>query len=121
MNWLEKILIVLFFLQLIAIGFLVSNFMEYNKEKQIEQSTIEGLKKQNAHERDSLNTVLAITKDSLNVAFHTIALARKESQEAHERTQRIIKRYEQIIFIRYSSDSARHRKLAELYNTYVIP
>src|SRR5689334_10219032 len=96
----------------------INGLIEARKESDLQQSEINGLKKSNKEEADRLRSELAITRDSLNVAFETIRIANKETQEAHERTQRIIKRYEQIIFISYTSDSARHRKLSELYPSY---
>lgn len=101
-----------------AIGVLVTEMRTINR---VQQSEIDALRERNKAEKDSLTNALMTTRDSLQIAFETIHQAAKERQEAHERTQRIIKNYEKIIFIRYTSDSARHRKLSELFPTYVIP
>lgn len=92
--------------------------MEWRKESDLKQSEIDGLKRSNRKERDSLETRLAITRDSLTVAFETIRQSRKESQEAHERTQRMIKNYEKILFIRFSNDAQRDSALSRLYPSF---
>lgn len=93
-------------------------FTELRDVNRIQQSEIKHLREVNKKEKDSLQTQLAITRDSLSVAFETIRQARIESQEAHERTQRMIKNYEKIIFVRFSNDAQRDSALSKLYTSF---
>lgn len=102
----------------ISVAIVVTAIIEHRKEDTLDQATIEGLKKQNAKERDSLNTQLAITRDSLSIALHTIALAHQESVEAMERSQRTIRDLQRIVYIKYESDSARLNAIKKLYPSY---
>lgn len=117
----KPIELILSLIIIVLVTFMTLNFIEDRKEDNLKQTTINGLRLQNKKEKDSLENVLKVTRDSLDIAFNTIKIATAERIEAHERTQRIIKNYEKIIFIRYASDSARHRKLSELFPSYVIP
>lgn len=113
----KTLLILLVIVALIVYG--VVAVIEWEKEKQLQQSTIDGLKKSNKEEADRLRSELAITRDSLNVAFETIRVAHKESVEARERSQRTIRDLQRIVYIKYESDSARLNALKSLYKSYV--
>lgn len=91
--------------------------MEMNKQNDLLQAEIDGLKRENKIQADSLNKALLLTRDSLSIAFETIRIANKERQEAHERTQRIIRNYEKIIFVTHT-DSSRTATLKQLYPTF---
>lgn len=83
-----------------------------------QQSDINFLRKRNVEEKDSLETVIKITQDSLEIAFNTIRQASIEREKAHAETQRLIKRYEKIIYVRFANDSARVRAITELYPSF---
>lgn len=113
-----KRLELVFAIVIIALFALIWVFVtEMNDRNRVLQSEIEGLKRENQAERDSLNKTLLLTRDSLSIAFETIRIANKERQEAHERTQRIIRNYEKIIFVTHT-DSSRTATLKQLYPTF---
>lgn len=95
----------------------VTLFIESGTVTDVRQIEIDYLKKQNQKERERFETELQVTRDSLNVAFETIRQANKERQEAHERTQRIIRNYEKIIFVALT-DSSRNSELKKLYKSF---
>lgn len=102
-------------LQLVCLGFIAVNFMESNDRDRLKQVEIDHLKKEIKEQADSLEKQLALTRDSLSIAFETIRLATKEREEAHARTQKTIKDLQRIVFIQYESDSARLNALKKLY------
>lgn len=92
----------------------VSQVLDRNRTQQAE---IEGLRKRNKKESDSLNHVLKVTQDSLSIAFETIKQARVEREEAHLRTQKTIHDLQKIIFVVHT-DSSRLATLKNLYPTF---
>lgn len=112
-----KPILIFAFIILVLIGIVWVGVSEMNDQNRVLQSEIEGLKRENQAERDSLNKALLLTRDSLSIAFETIRIANKERQEAHERTQRIIRNYEKIIFVTHT-DSSRTATLKQLYPTF---
>jgi len=112
-----KTISLIIFLALLGLGGLFVIFMETSKKDQLKQAEINFLRKRNAEEKDSLETVIKITQDSLEIAFNTIRQASAEREKAHAETQRLIKRYEKIIYVRFANDSARVRAIADLYPT----
>lgn len=97
---------------------LVSIYSEVKDYNRIQQSTIDGLKKQLKTQEDSLQNVLSVTRDSLTIAFETIKQANIERQAAHERSQKTIKDLQRIVYIKYESDSARLNALKTLYPSW---
>lgn len=91
--------------------------MEMNDRNRLQQAEIEGLKRENQIKADSLNKALLLTRDSLEIALHTIAVNHKETLEARERSQATIKALQKIIFIVHN-DSSRTATLKELYKSY---
>lgn len=91
---------------------------EVSKERDLNQKTIDGLLRANKAQRDSLEKHLEITRDSLQIAFETIRQATKEREEAHLRTQKMMKNYESILYIKYENDSTRINALKRLYPTW---
>lgn len=83
----------------------------------LQQSTIDGLKKQLKTQSDSLQNVLSVTRDSLEISYATIRLANKERIEAHERSQKAIVNLQKIIFIQHT-DSSRNKAVKDLYPTF---
>lgn len=94
-----------------AIYVLVTELRDVNR---VQQSTIDGLRKKNQVERDSLENVLKLTSDSLDIAFATIRLAHEQSQEARKRSQKTIADLRKIIFVTHNDSS----RLAEFKNLY---
>lgn len=92
-------------------------FLEFKDRERLQQSIIDGLRKQNKKESDSLNQILKVTKDSLVIAFETIKQARIEREESHLRTQKTIKDLQRIVFIQHT-DSSRNKALKDLYPTF---
>lgn len=102
------------FFILIAITFV----LEMKTKGILDQKEIDGLRSQNEKERKRFEQDLKLTRDSLEIALNSIAIAHKESIEAHERTQRIIKNYEKIIFVSFSNDAERDSALSKLYPSF---
>lgn len=117
MTTLEKIFLILLLLFVAAWGILISEFVQLSKEKELEQSTIDHLRKENVKERDSLENSLSLTRDSLSIALHTIAVAHQQSVEAHARSQKTIDNLKKIIFITHT-DSSRINELKTLYPSW---
>lgn len=105
-------IIILALLSVIFIGVL-----EMKKENELSQKEINGLRKRNISERDSLKTQLAITRDSLLTAFETIRQATKEREASHLRTQKTIENLRKIIFVQHT-DSSRNSELINLYPSF---
>lgn len=91
-----------------------TDLMAINRMKQRE---IDYLRKKNQVERDSLENVLKLTSDSLDIAFATIRLAHEQSQEARKRSQKTIADLQKIIFVTHT-DSSRNAELVKLYPTF---
>lgn len=113
----KALVISLSILSMILLGIVAIGYMETRKESDLQQSEIEGLKKRNKSERDSMETRLALTRDSLFIAFETIRQATKDRELAHERTQKLIRNYEKIIFVTLN-DSSRNSELIKLYPSF---
>lgn len=104
-------------IQLCGLVLLAVNFMESSDRDRLKQVEIDYLKKEIAEQRDSLESVLKVTQDSLEIAYATIRLATKEREEAHARTQKTIKDLQRIVFIQHT-DSSRLATLKQLYPTF---
>lgn len=102
---------------LVLLAIIFVGVTEMNDRNRVQQSTIDGLRKQNKKESDSLNQVLEVTKDSLSVAFETIKQARIEREASHLRTQKTIRDLQKIIYVVHT-DSSRNKALTQLYKTY---
>lgn len=90
---------------------------ELRDVNRIQQSEIKHLREANKKEKDSLQTQLSITRDSLSTAFATIRQAAKDKEIAHERTQATIRNLQKIIYIQHT-DSSRIATLKELYKSF---
>lgn len=112
-----KAAIVIFLLIFIFTAIAWIGATEMLDRNRVQQSTIDGLRKQNKKESDSLNQVLKVTQDSLLIAFETIKQARIEREESHLRTQKTIKDLQKIVYIQHT-DSSRNKALTQLYKTY---
>lgn len=106
------VFVIFFLLTILYLG--VTELRDVNR---IQQKTIDGLREANKKEKDSLQTQLAITRDSLSTAFATIRQAAKDREIAHERTQATIRNLQKIIYIQYT-DSSRTAELKELYKSF---
>lgn len=113
----RSLIIVFTLLTLILLTIIFVGSRELFKENELRQSEIEGLRKQNKKERDSLQTQLALTRDSLSVAFNTIRIATAEREASHLRTQKTIRDLQRIVFIAHT-DSSRTIELKNLYPTF---
>lgn len=87
------------------------------KESDLKQATIDGMRKKNIAERDSLESQLAATRDSLNIAFETIRQAKEETLKANEASKREIKKLKGILFVQHT-DSSRNIELTKLYPSF---
>lgn len=85
--------------------------------RRTQQAEIDHLKKENLKQKDSLESVLKVTQDSLETAFETIKQANIERQAAHERSQKTIRDLQRIVFIQHT-DSSRLATLKQLYPTF---
>lgn len=56
--------------------------------------------------------------DSIQTAFNTIRLAHSETEKAKEKEREAVRRYKDVKFVRYETDSARNKALSKLYKTY---
>ncbi|HEU5289471.1 MAG TPA: hypothetical protein VFU05_02435 [Cyclobacteriaceae bacterium] len=103
---------------ILVMGWLLfQQHLENSKYRELERKVIEGLKRENLKQKDSLVRVVDLTRDSLDIAFNTILLAKKESQEARERSQKTIRDLQKIIYIQHT-DSSRTAVLKTLYKSY---
>lgn len=89
----------------------------YNQNK-VQQSEIDGLRKQNQVERDSLEAILKVTQDSLEISYATIRQANLARLKAEEKSRQERSRFEAVVFVRYASDSARLNAIRNLYKTF---
>lgn len=102
----------------IVLGIIFVGVSEMSDRDRVRQSEINYLKKQLKTQADSMQNVLSVTRDSLTIAFETIKIATKEREESHLRTQATIKTLQQIVYIKYESDSARLNAISKLYPTF---
>jgi hypothetical protein len=103
---------------LAIIGLLIWNISDKNSEIHALQEENETLLKQDRKKGqliDSATRVIKKQDDSLKIAKNTIILIDSELKELHSVTNRKIKRYETILFVRYPTDSLRWRAWSELY------
>lgn len=102
----------------VLLGIIAVGSIELNDLVRLKQSEIKGLKKEIelkdkafSKSLDSIRRASAIREDS-------ILLAHMESQKANAETQRLIKKYEKIIFVRFSNDAQRDSVLSKLYPSF---
>jgi septal ring factor EnvC (AmiA/AmiB activator) len=105
------------FLSVILLMMGITFVSEMSDRDRLKQVEIDHLKKEIAEQRDSLESVLKVTQDSLDIAFETIKQANIERQAAHERSQKTIRDLQRIVFITHS-DSSRNKVLKQLYPTF---
>lgn len=75
-----------------------------------------------AQERaDSVEAAFKSTRDSLDIAFHTIRIVAAEREEAKQDRIKLIKGYEKIQFVAFKTDSARYSALMSLYPSIKKP
>lgn len=103
----------------ISVAIVVTAIIEHRKEDSLDQATIEGLKRQNEKEKDSLNNQLATALDLLLLAQQTIIL-QADTLEANKKEKENYKRntHDKIRFIPYANDSQRDSVLSGLYPSF---
>lgn len=90
---------------------------ELNQVNKLQQKEIDGMRKRNREQEKAYQKELKLTRDSLSIAFHTIRLAKEETQKAHEQSQKEIKKLLGIVHVTYANDSLRLHALRTLYPT----
>lgn len=110
------LIVLLIFVFLFCLGGLTV-YIEAKKESDLKQREIDGLKRTNKKEKDSLLIKLAIKQDSLNIVLQLMSVAHQESVEAHQRSQATIRNLQRIIFITHT-DSSRNAELTKLYPSW---
>lgn len=108
----------LIILTLILLGIIYLASTEMSDRNRVLQSEVDGLRIETKKEKDSLNQVLKVTKDSLSIAFNTIKIANLEKVWAHEASQKEIKKLRAVVHVVYENDSLRINALKELYKTF---
>lgn len=111
----------------VFIGFICIVFMsiflvwgiEVMKERDLKQSTIDGLKRRNEAERDSLNGVIKLKDDTIRIAKFTI-FAQADTIKNQELEKENYKRntHDKIRFIPYANDFQRDSVLTSLYPSF---
>lgn len=113
------IVMILIVVALVAIiGLLVWSMADKNAEIRELKNQQESLLKEDQRKKeliDSATQVIGKQNDSLKIAKHTIIIIDAELKNLHITTQRKIRRYEDIIFVRYATDSIRWRELSKVY------
>lgn len=109
--------IILSLIVVVLTAVIVLGVLELKKEDDLKQATIDGLKRANKKEADSLTRNLKATQDSLQTAFATIRQATKDRELAHERSQKTIENLRKIIFVQHN-DSSRNAELTKLYPSF---
>lgn len=69
-------------------------------------------------EFDALKKDYELRGDSILIAFNTIRLAQSETEKAKEKEREAVRRYKDVKFVRYETDSARNKALSKLYPTF---
>lgn len=88
----------------------------------LKQSEINGLKKANKIERDSLHRVIKLKNDTILIAKNTILLQAdtiKIDKAIKEKYKRDV--HDKIHFIQFANDAKRDSVLSKLYITYRHP
>lgn len=99
---------------------LFQQHLELKKLGEIQVKTIQGLKRENREQFDSLTYVVRLKSDSLSIAFTTIKYLNTTNNKSGQVIKDKTQDHETIIFVNLN-DSARHRKLAKLFPSYVHP
>lgn len=102
---------------LVLLAIIFVGVTEMNDRDRVQQSTIDGLRKQNKKESDSLNQVLKVTQNLFSAREDSIVNAHEQTIKAHEVTKRENKILKGIVFIQHT-DSSRNKALTQLYKTY---
>ncbi len=87
---------------------------DYDKELKDVRSAI----KKTEEERDSIKHDLKLTRDTIEIAFNTIRIAKNETAQAKQEKLNAIKYYESIVYVRFDNDTLRAGAITELYPTY---
>lgn len=108
------------FILFILIGIAWVGVSEMNDRNRVQQAEIDGLKRENQIQADSLNKALLLTHDSLEVAIYTIRYLNGNTTKDKATVKIKTESHEKIVFVNLN-DSTRHRKLSNLYPSYVYP
>lgn len=117
MSRLEKIFLILLLLFLVAFGILISEFVQLSKERELEQSTINGLRIQNMMEKRAYLKALDSIQKDFAVRMDSVAASHLKSLEANKVTQIENKKLKEILFVAHN-DSSRTAELKALYKSY---
>lgn len=91
--------------------------LELRKEKQLDQSTIDGLRIKNLMDKKAFEHALDSIRNSFKQSMDSVAFAHGESLKANVRSQKEIKILKGIVYIQHT-DSSRTATLKELYKTW---
>lgn len=105
------------FLTLGLLTFLYVEHVNQNVSLKLKDSELKALRESNAEKDRRLKE----RGDSLQIAFEMLQYREDTIAQADRVTKETIKDHEKIVFIRPASDSVRHRKLSDLFPSYVIP
>lgn len=70
------------------------------------------------HEKDSAIHALELTKDSIDVAYELLKLAKNETLEANKVSQMYQKKYDRLVFVTHRTNQERDSVLKKLYPSY---
>lgn len=104
---------------IVLIGGIYVLVTELRDVNRVQQSTIDGLKRRNEAERDSLNTVIKLKDDTIRIAKFTI-LAQADTIKNQELEKENYKRntHDKIRFIPFANDFQRDSVLTSLYPSF---
>jgi hypothetical protein len=106
-------------LALVALAVLVlAAMLIFQKPDNSEMIRLEAERDRALRNIDSLEYSLSKTRDSLEIAFYTIRIAKAEVYIARQETIKFKKQYEAVKFIPYRNDAERDSVLAELYPSF---
>lgn len=104
---------------LVLLAIIFVGLSELNDRNRVQQSTIDGLRRANKAQADSLVSVIKLKDDTLTIAkntiihqFYTIENERTEKENYKRNT------HEKIRFINFTHDAGRDSVLSKLYITY---
>lgn len=69
-------------------------------------------------EFDALKKDYELRGDSIQIAFNTIRLAHSETEKAKEKEREAVRRYKDVRFVAFTTDSARIKALKQLYKSW---
>lgn len=90
----------------------------YDAGERSNKETIKAIQRRHKHYRDSIDQVIKLKNDSLEIAFTTIRIQSERIRSTEQQVIKLQKRHENIPFVTHRTDSARVRSLSELYPSY---